>query len=72
MQPAEALGDARAPRSSARHDSCLELALPAAGGEDALGPEDHHQHEDDAEDHPLVLGRLELGGQVGQAVAEDA
>ena len=45
--------------------------MAALGGEDALGPEDHHQDQDEAEDHPLVLGGLELGGQVGQAVAED-
>ena len=31
----------------------------------------HHQDQDEAEDHPLVLGRLELGGQVGEVVAED-
>src|SRR6266853_862667 len=48
-----------------------ELSCAAARGQDALRPEDHHQDEDEAEDHPLVLRRLELGGQVGEAVAED-
>src|SRR6266446_3264773 len=48
-----------------------ELTGAAARGQDALRPEDHHEDEDEAEDHPLVLRRLELGGQVGQAVAED-
>ena len=48
-----------------------ELAVAPARGQDALGPEDHHEHEDEAEDHALVLGRLELGGQVGEAAAED-
>src|SRR5713101_5454112 len=49
----------------------LELARAAPRGQDALRPEDHHEHEDEAEDHALVLGRLELGGQVGEVVAED-
>src|SRR5499433_3549855 len=48
-----------------------ELAGAAARGEDALRPEDHHEHEDQAEDHALVLGGLELGGQVGEVVSED-
>src|SRR6266702_1968830 len=45
----------------------LELARAAPRGQDALRPEDHHEDED----HALVLGRLELGGQVGEVVAED-
>src|SRR5256886_3689321 len=49
---------ARAERAPA---SPGELALAAPRGKDALRAEDHHQDEDDAEDHPLVLGRLELG-----------
>src|SRR5215813_1570395 len=48
-----------------------ELARAAARGQDALRPEDHHEDEDQAEDHALVLRRLELRGQVGEAVAED-
>src|SRR6185369_1987086 len=44
----------------------LELPLSPAGGEDALRPEDHHQHQDQAEHHPLVLRGLELSRQVGQ------
>src|SRR3990167_8271876 len=48
-----------------------ELARAAPRGQDALRAEDHHQHDDEAEDHALVLGRLELGRQVGQVVAED-
>src|ERR1700730_2627921 len=48
-----------------------ELARAAPRGQDALRPEDHHEHEDEAEDHPLVLRGLELGGQVGEVVAED-
>src|SRR5437762_13192028 len=48
-----------------------ELARAAARGQNALRPEDHHEDEDEAEDHPLVLRRLELGREVGEAVAED-
>src|SRR5438034_925548 len=48
-----------------------ELSLPPAGRQDALGAEDHHEDQDDAEDHPLVLGRLELRRQIGEAVAEE-
>src|SRR5712691_2046160 len=48
----------------------LELARAAPRGQDPLRPEDHHEHEDEAEDHALVLGGLELGGQVGEAVTE--
>src|SRR5882762_7259652 len=59
------------PRASKRCTALLRhLALAAAGREDSLRAVDHHQHEDDAEDHPLVLRRLELGGQVGEAVAQ--
>src|SRR5437899_3007599 len=59
------------PRASKRCTALLRhLALSAAGREDSLGPVDHHQHENDAEDHALVLRRLELRGQIGQAVAE--
>ena len=41
-----------------------ELAVAPARGQDALGPEDHHEDEDQAEHHPLVLGGLELGGRL--------
>src|SRR5467141_2999221 len=64
-------------RPSSRMKSTLFSAisppnrLVTARGQDALRPEDHHEHEDEAEDHALVLGRLELGGQVGEVVAED-
>src|SRR5919108_1399114 len=51
-----------APRPRAR-SLFAELALAPPRGEDALWPEDHHQDEDQAEDHPLVLGGLQLGGQ---------
>src|SRR5207245_11600967 len=51
--------------------SMSELALATARGEDPLRAEDHHEDEDDAEHHPLVLGGLELGRQIGEAVAED-
>ena len=67
-EAAEALGDVA--RLEQRAHDLLELALAPAGREDALRAEDHHQHEDDAEHHALVLGGLELGRQVGQAVAE--
>src|SRR5919198_382910 len=48
-----------------------ELPLPPPCREDPLGAEDHHEDQDDAEDHALVLGRLELRRQVGEAIAED-
>src|SRR5215468_798029 len=48
-----------------------ELALAPARGQDALRPEDHHQHQDEAEYHALVLRRLELGGEIGEAPPED-
>src|SRR4030095_8756033 len=48
-----------------------QLADAALGGQDALWAEDHHQDQNEAEDHALVLGGLELGGQVGEVVAED-
>src|SRR6202795_163336 len=61
------------PRASRRTaiSGLAELARAAPRGQDALRPEDHHQHQDETEDHALVLGRLELGRQVGQVVAED-
>jgi hypothetical protein len=49
----------------------LKLVLAAAGGEEALGTEDRHEYQDDAEHHALVLGRLELCRQVGEVIAED-
>src|SRR4029077_10800281 len=51
--------------------SMSELTLATARGEDPLRAEDHHEDEDDAEHHPLVLGGLELGREIGEAVAED-
>src|SRR4029453_1340247 len=48
-----------------------QLAMAPPRGQDALGPEDHHQHEDQPEHHALVLRRLELGGEVLEAPAED-
>src|SRR4029453_19443847 len=48
-----------------------QLADAALGGQDALGAEDHHQDQDEAEDHALILRRLELGGQIGEVVAEN-
>src|SRR4029077_9577573 len=63
--PPRAVSQRRAPASMS------ELALATARGEDPLRAEDHHQDEDDAEDHPLVLGRLELGREIGEAGAED-
>src|SRR5215470_5789694 len=50
--------------------SMRELALASAGGEDALGAEDHHQDQNDPEYHALVLCRLELGREISEAVAE--
>src|SRR5207302_1049094 len=51
-------------RFSARAGSSLaQLTLSPSRGEDALRAEDHHEDEDEAEDHPLVLGGLELRGQ---------
>src|SRR4030095_14177971 len=69
-EAAEPLADAS--RLEERHSASVRRALAPtpARREDALRAEDHHQHQDDAEDHPLVLGWLELGGKVGQAVAE--
>ena len=50
------------PRASKSRPALMRhLALAASGREDPLRAIDHHQHEDDAEDHPLVLRRLELG-----------
>src|SRR5882724_4525407 len=51
--------------------SLAQFALPPPRGEDALRPEDHHENEDQPEDHPLVLGGLQLRGQARQVVAED-
>src|SRR5262249_18606036 len=51
--------------SGSPQDDSSQLSLAAAGGEDALRPEDHHEHEDDAEDHPLVLRRLGPGAEIG-------
>src|SRR4029453_6250117 len=48
-----------------------ELAVAPARGQDTLGPGDHHQHQDQAEHHALVLRRLQLGGEIGEAPAED-
>ena len=44
----------------------LELPVATFRGQDALRPEDHHEDEDEAEDHPLVFGGFELSGQVGE------
>src|SRR5262249_33675856 len=52
-------------------DDSSQLSVAPAGGEDALRPEDHHEHEDDAEDHPLVLRGLELRRQIGQVEPEN-
>src|SRR5713226_9600411 len=73
ISPPNRLVTPRASRSAVTSGlgGLLELARAAARGQDALRREDHHEHEDEAEDHALVLGRLELGGQVGEAVAED-
>src|SRR5215510_14578021 len=49
----------------------FELAVAAPGREDALRPEDHHQHQDQSEHHALVLRGLELRRQVGQVHTED-
>src|SRR6266481_452275 len=35
-----------------------ELARAAARGQDALRPEDHHENEDEAEDHPARVAKL--------------
>src|SRR4029453_9536307 len=59
-----------ASRSTAK-SGLAQLADAALGGQDALGAEDHHQAQNETEDHALVLGGLELGGQVGEIVAED-
>src|SRR5437867_4701863 len=48
-----------------------ELAMAAARGQKALGAEDHHQDQDQAEDHALVLRGLELRREIGQAEAQD-
>src|SRR5262250_3713091 len=45
-------------------DSMGELALPPSCREDPLRTEDHHEDQDDAKDHALVLGRLELGREI--------
>src|SRR5262249_29736750 len=47
------------------------IAQPAPGGQEALLAEDHHEHEDEPEDHALVLGGLELGRQVRQIEPEE-
>src|SRR5215813_11912319 len=62
-----------APRraSGSPQDDSSQLSLAPAGWQDALGPEDHHEHQDDAEDHPLVLRGLELRRQVGQVEPEN-
>src|SRR5215813_11140637 len=60
----------RASRSAAI-SGAAELARAPACGENALRAEDHHEDQDEPEDHPLVLGGLELGWQVGEVVAED-
>src|SRR5437660_69140 len=61
----------RVARAEPAPASLRQLALTAARGEDPLRAEDHHQDEDDPEDHALVFGRLELGREIGEAVAED-
>src|SRR4030095_12073799 len=71
VRPPKRLVIARASRSGAT-SAVLELAHAALGGQDALRAEDHHEDEDEAEDHALVLGGLELGRQVGQVEPEDA
>src|SRR5712691_12245939 len=73
ISPPNRLVTPRASRSAAISGlrRLLELARAAPRGQDALRPEDHHQDEDEAEDHALVLGRLELGGQIGEVVAEN-
>src|SRR4029453_5352987 len=76
VRPPKRLVMPRASRMTAMPSAGLarpvgELAVAPARGQDALGSEDHHEHEDQAEYHPLVLGGLELGGPVGQAPAED-
>src|SRR3972149_7819470 len=43
------------------HRRVAQLAVPALGRQEALGAEDHHQDQDEAEDHGRVLGRLGLG-----------
>src|SRR6187551_2934169 len=45
-------------------DSHLELGLPPSTGYQALGPEQHHHHQDDAEDPELVLRHLDVQRQV--------
>src|SRR5574342_1095091 len=61
------------PRASKRTaiSGLAQLARAAPRGQDALRAEDHHEHENEAENHALVLGGLELGRKVGQIVAED-
>src|SRR5204863_2103488 len=49
----------------------FDLALTTLRRDDALRTEDRHQHEDDAEDHALVLGGLELGREIRERIAED-
>src|SRR5215510_15837265 len=72
VRPPKRLVTPWASKSAVMGRASSQLALASAGREDALRAEDHHEHEDDPEDHPLVLCRLQLGGQVGQAVAQDA
>src|SRR5215470_6742951 len=57
--------------TSAATSAVPELAHAPAGGEDALLPEDHHEDQDEAEDHALVLRGLELRRQVRQVESED-
>src|SRR5215470_7232370 len=73
VSPPKRLVTPRASRTvaiSAVRGRCV-LALASPRGQDALGPEDHHEDEDEAEDHPLVLGGLELRGERGEVESED-
>src|SRR4029078_10060557 len=45
-------------------DSHLELGLPPSTGYQALGPEQHHHHKDDADAHEHILWHLEFQRQV--------
>src|SRR3954453_17912298 len=48
-----------------------ELELPSSLGQEALGAQDHHQHDEEAEDPEVHLGEVEVEAELGGQVVED-
>ena len=62
---------ATAERGVARADALGELELASSLGDEALGPQHHHDHQQEAEDPERQLGQVEVEPDLRRIVVED-